>query len=246
LRIAAALMTVVITAGVVLTFSRGAAVGLVVLLLALIVLRVPKREHIIAIGLGLAVIFAAFPQYWTRISSIAALSSVAEGQGTGQVDTSVLSRATETLAAGLAMVDHPLVGVGPGMFPFYYEAYANIVGIEVKNDANREAHNLYLGIGAELGLPGLIVFLGIVILIVRMLLEARRRSLVRRPDLERLTTPFLLAILTYHVTGLFLHLSFARYYWMILAIATAAALITLREMDRMDEVAAQEPYSQSV
>ena len=64
-----------------------------------------------------------------------------------------------------------------------------------------EAHNLYLGIGAELGIPGLIVFL----------LSRGSRSgcswprdapaSIRRPDLERLTTPYLLALLTYYVTG---------------------------------------------
>ena len=41
-----------------------------------------------------------------------------------------------------------------------------------------------------------------------MLLAARRASIDRRPDLERLTTPFLLALMTYYVTGMFLHLSF--------------------------------------
>jgi hypothetical protein len=74
------------------------------------------------------------------------------------------------------------------------------------------------------------VFLIIAFLTVRMLLVARRLSLTRRPDLERLATPFLLALLTYYVTGIFLHLSFARFYWLMLAIAAAAALITVREV----------------
>jgi O-antigen ligase len=116
------------------------------------------------------------------------------------------------------------------MFPVYYEHYAEIVGILVKNGVAREAHNLYLGVGAELGVIGLAVFLIIAFLTVRMLLRARRASLERRPDLERLTTPYLLALLTYYVTGMFLHLSFARFYWMMLAIAAAAAIMTLREV----------------
>jgi hypothetical protein len=67
-----------------------------------------------------------------------------------------------------------------------------------------------------------------------MLLQARRRSIDRRPDLEQLTTPYLLALITYAVTGLFLHLSFTRYFFLMLAVATAAAVITLREMDQVD------------
>jgi hypothetical protein len=69
---------------------------------------------------------------------------------------------------------------------------------------------------------------------LRMLLQARRRSIDRRPDLEQLTTPYLLALITYAVTGLFLHLSFTRYFFLMLAVATAAAVITLREMDQVD------------
>ncbi|MGZ9161333.1 MAG: O-antigen ligase family protein [Candidatus Limnocylindrales bacterium] len=251
LRILAGVMTTVITLGVVLTFSRGAAVGLGLLLIALVALRMVQRQHIVAIGLALVLVFVSFPQYWTRVSSLAAVGSLAGGGGTGAVDNSLLSRATETLSAALVMVDHPLIGVGPGLFPTYYEEYAQIVGIRIKNDATREAHNLYLGIGAELGVTGLVVFLIIAFLTVRMILIARRRSIDRRPDLERLTTPFALSILTYHVTGMFLHLSFARFYWLMLAVAGAAAVITLREMDATDTADATAPrsqgaYSQSV
>jgi hypothetical protein len=35
--------------------------------------------------------------------------------------------------------------------------------------------------------------------------------------------------MTYYVTGMFLHLSFLRFYWLMLAVAAAAAIITLRE-----------------
>jgi O-antigen ligase len=251
LRNLAGLMTTVITLGVVLTFSRGAAVGLGLLLIALVGLRMVQRQHIVAIGLALALVFVSFPQYWTRVSSLAVVGTLAEGGGTGAVDSSLLSRATETLSAALVMVDHPLIGVGPGLFPTYYEEYAQVVGIRIKNDATREAHNLYLGLGAELGVTGLVIFLIIALVTVRMILVARRRSIHRRPDLERLATPFALSIMTYHVTGMFLHLSFARFYWLMLAVAGAAAVITLREMDATDtaDTAAarsQGAYSQSV
>jgi hypothetical protein len=39
---------------------------------------------------------------------------------------------------------------------------------------------------------------------------------------------------------MFLHLSFARFYWLMLAVATAAAVVTLREMASADEPAAAE------
>jgi hypothetical protein len=242
-------LTTLITLAVVLTFSRGAAVGLVALVLALALLRMVKGRHLIAIVLGLAVLVSAMPQYATRIATITEIGAFAgENVNRGTVGGSFLSRLTETLAAGLVAVDHPLLGVGPDMFPIYYEEYAQTVGLFVRNDATREAHNLYLGIAAELGVPGIVVFLIICVLTLRMLLDARRRSLVRRPDLERLTTPFLLALLTYAVTGMFLHLSFARFFWLIMAVAVAAAVITNREIDELDaaKAAGQGAANQSV
>jgi O-antigen ligase len=239
LRVTAGILTLLITLGVVLSFSRGAAVGLAALVLALLVLRMIRPQYVVAMVLVFAMILVAFPQYTNRITSLAGVGGL-DTVGTSAVDNSLLSRATETLSAALVMVDHPVIGVGPGMFPAYYEAYANTVGILVRNDIERQAHNLYLGFGAELGVPGLIVFLLIAYSVVRMLLAARRASIVKRPDLERLTTPFLLALMTYYVTGMFLHLSFARFYWLMLAVATAAAVVTLREMASADEPAAAE------
>jgi hypothetical protein len=45
---------------------------------------------------------------------------------------------------------------------------------------------------------------------------------------------------------MFLHLSFARFYWLILAVAGAAAIITLREVAADEAADGQEPASQSV
>ena len=245
LRVLAGLMTLAITLGVVLSFSRGGAVGLAALVLALVVLRLVRVRHVLVIVAVLGLIVVAFPQYGNRITSLAAAGGFGDAGTAATVDNSLLSRATETLAAALVIVDHPVVGVGPDMFPLNYEQYAQVVGILIRNDVARQAHNLYLGIGAELGIPGLVVFLIIAGLTVRMILAARRVSITRRPDLERLATPFLLALMTYYVTGMFLHLSFGRFYWLMLAVAGAAAIITLRET-AADTASDQGAASQSV
>jgi putative inorganic carbon (HCO3(-)) transporter len=248
LRAVAAVATTLITVGVVLTFSRGAAVGLVALIIAVAALRLVRARHLVGIMLALVFVFAAFPQYTVRLATLGEIGALAgDNVNRGTVGGAVLSRVTETLAAGLVIVDHPVIGVGPDMFNIYYEEYAEDVGLLVRNDAFREAHNLYLGIGAELGIPGLVVFMIVLLLTMRMLLQARRASIDRRPDLERLATPFLLSLMTYAVTGLFLHLSFARFFWLMLAVATAAAVITLREVGQDGPaVAGQGTTNQSV
>jgi O-antigen ligase len=249
LRVTAGVMTTIITLGVILTFSRGAAVGLLLLLVALAALRMVRWRYLALIALAFVLVLAAFPQYVQRATSILEVATLLDPDASrSQVGGAILSRTTEVLAAGLVMVDHPVIGVGPGMFPIFYEEYASQIGLRVLEGATRESHNLYLGIGAELGIVGLVIFLIIGLLTFQMLFKARRLSLDRRPDLERLTTPFGLALMTYYVTGMFLHLSFARYFWLMLAVASAAAIITIREMTTAEEPGSDDhdPYSQSV
>ena len=95
-------------------------------------------------------------------------------------------------------------------------------------DKDRQAHDLYLHIAAENGGLGLLAFLGILALTLRDLIRVRRRWLVARPELAAMATGLMLAVVTYMTTGLFLHLSYARYFWLVLAIAGAAAEIGLR------------------
>jgi O-antigen ligase len=92
---------------------------------------------------------------------------------------------------------------------------------------DREAHNLYLGMAAELGLIGLTVFLIIVGLTLRDLARARRA--VRQHDslMADITTGFMLSIVAYMATGIFLHMSFIRYFYLMLALAAASGLVSM-------------------
>ena len=176
--------------------------------------------------LGVAVLFAAVPAYGERVGSLLAVSSTVGDAGLAETDGAIQSRITEGLAALLAFADHPIVGVGPGQFPGVYRHYAELVGIRVLA-SDRQAHNLFLGIAAELGLAGLAVFLIIVGVTMRDLARARRAAARVDPMLAALSTGFLLSIMTYLTTGIFLHMSFIRYFWMMLALAGATAIVTL-------------------
>ena len=144
--------------------------------------------------------------------------------GIDQADGAIQSRITEGLAALLAFADHPLVGVGPGEFPGVYRDYAEMSG-SGSSRRDRQAHNLFLGMAAELGLAGIIVFFAIIYLTLRDLARARRMTRDLDPMMSALATGFLLAIVTYLTTGLFLHMSFVRYFWLLLGLAGAAAVV---------------------
>jgi putative inorganic carbon (hco3(-)) transporter len=200
-------------------------------------LRYLRARHLAAIGLAVALLVAAVPAYRERVATVTAIGGATARAGEQTTaDESTRSRTTEMLAAGLAFADHPLLGVGPGAFPYYYQRYAQRVGIEVRDETQsgpergelprREAHDIVLGIAADLGIAGLVAFGGVMFLTLRNLVRARRRSLERRQELANLSDSLLLALVAYLTAGLFLTLAFERYLWLLAALAGAAARIS--------------------
>ena len=215
-----------ISLGVALTFSRGAAIGFVLLFGIMFLMGYLKWRYLLPVVLGVLIVFAAVPAYADRLSALVTVSESVGSTGIDQADGAIQSRVTEGLAALLAWADHPIIGVGPGEFPQYYRQYAEVVGIRVLA-TDRESHNLYLGMAAELGLLGVTAFLIIVWLTLRDLARARRAVRARDPLMADLVTGFMLSIVAYMTTGIFLHMAFVRYFWLMLALAAATALVAM-------------------
>ncbi len=230
LKIAALVCVALAAIATALTFSRGAALAAGIILVAMVVLRYVRASHLVAAAGLIVVVMIAVPAYGARLTSLADIGALLSDEpAASETDNSLLSRATENLTALRVFADHPILGVGPGQFPAYYRGYADEIGVSVRA-ANREAHNLYLGIAAETGILGLTAFLGAVVATFVQLARARAAALVRRPDLAATAAGFMLALVGYLASGLFLHLSYARYYWLILALGGAAAVVILQAM----------------
>ncbi len=231
LRIIALMATGLIALGVALTFSRGAAVGFILMIVLTFLLGYIKPRQMAIISVGLVLLMQAMPQYGLRLASLEApLRMITEGDETdlSSADNSTRSRLTEMAGAAFMALDHPLIGVGPGMSRYYYQAYADRVGLRVLN-ADRQTHNLYLGVAAETGLLGLFCFLAILFVTLRDLVRARQYWLKSRPELADMATGFMLAIISYLTTGLFLHFAYIRFFWAIMALACATSCIARTE-----------------
>lgn len=230
LRILAAVATAFISLGAALTFSRGAAVGFVLMVIIMIFLGYIKPFQILIIGAGLVLLLLAVPEYTTRLTRMEALTNLAsqDGSGLAKADSSTKSRLTEMGAAGLAFFDHPFIGVGPGNFRYHYRYYAKQIGLRVLQ-SDRQAHSLFPSIAADTGGLGLITFIAILFVTLRDLARTRKRWLAYRPDFANLATGFLLAIVCYLTTGIFLHYGFVRFFWIIMALADAVNHVVANE-----------------
>jgi O-antigen ligase len=211
----------------VLAFSRGAAVAFVLMLLIMVLMRIIKFYQLAITIVGIVLLLSLVPQYAVRLNSITSvLNLISDDGGTSaeEPDGAIKGRATVMWAALQVFADHPIIGVGPGMVKYYTREYGNRLGLRYL-DEDREAHSLYLAVAADNGLLGFISFMGAIAVTIYHLLRTRKYWLEKRPELANTATAFMLAIVAYMTTGLFLHLSYIRYFWLVLALGGAASYV---------------------
>jgi len=207
------------------TFSRGSVVGLAGAIVAAVCLGYLRPRVLGVMGITAVLFIAVMPAYRERITSLLAASQlISSSQPSDAVDGSLRSRATIMLAAANVIAENPLLGVGQGMFPSYAREYGKKSGYSAL-EGNWEAHNLYLGIGADSGLLGLSCFLGALGVVIVRLHRIRRQFLETDPRIALTATALVFMLLIYLMSGMFLHFSYIRYFWLMFAIASATATI---------------------
>jgi O-antigen ligase len=158
-RLFAAVGLVLLTLGFVWSGSRGGFIALAVVAV-LVVIRfsaIPLRWRVLATGLVFIVVIAtASGQYWQQMGTITSDQDYNHTSETGRLQ--IWSR-------GIGyMLDNPMLGVGPGNFqtaegtlsPF---AERQQYGIGVRWNA---PHNSFVQVGAELGFPGLALYIAVI------------------------------------------------------------------------------------
>jgi O-antigen ligase len=188
-------------------------------------LRYVKFYQIVILILGAYLVLWMFPQYGGRIATLSVFTDVASADSSAPLtgaDGAIRGRATDILAAFRIFTDHPLFGVGPGMVSYYTQEYSRGIGFRYITNSP-EAHSLFPGIAAESGILGLICFVLILYIALRDLVRARGQWIKRHPDWSYLTTAFFQVLVSYIVTGLFLHMSYMRFFFLMLALAVVAS-----------------------
>jgi O-antigen ligase len=108
-----------------------------------------------------------------------------------------------------ATIRHPILGVGPGMFPEYREREAAKNG---KHAAFLLTHNTYTQISSECGVAALIVFVAILVSIFRTATRIQRLTSMRpEPSMRALAaaaTALRYSVLAYATTSLFLSVAY--------------------------------------
>ena len=224
-RLLAAGATGSILIAIVLTYSRGGAIAVAAIVLAAVLLHFVRWRTLLAVALiTVAASILLAPTFVGRVLSIGNAAELFSDSG-DEAEGAIVGRATSNLAAFNVLLDHPIIGVGPGLYgPYYSVEYANRLGLR-HFDEPRRAHNLFLEVGAETGVLGLAVFIAILFAITVPLWRLRREWATLNQEHANLATALLLALIGYVTAGLFLHLAYERYLWIIVALAASAAWI---------------------
>lgn len=240
LRILAGLAFTLISAAVILTYSRGGFLSILVMITMYLIMYPPKLRNLLLV-LVLIIPMLALPSasYLERMKS---LKDVIPGQTTEfHSDSSFKGRASEMLVAVHLFLEHPLLGVGWGNYIEHYRKYANKFLLDLRQES-RKAHSRYLEVLAESGIVGLIVFVGNLYIAMKGVLRAQKMAgLYGLRDLEGIAIAFAISLTGFFTAFLFLHGDFQRYFWLLIGIAYALPNIVNFEISKLTEAA--EPSS---
>lgn len=210
---------------VILTYSRGALLGLVVVLFALSLL---SKRRIMAIGgaaVSVLVIFMAAPQQW--------LERMATIRDAAHKDPSALARLHSWTFAYHLFLDHPIFGGGFETFTAPLYSHYNMLWERVSGP-----HSIYFQMLAEQGLPGLLLFLGLIASCWWSCRSIRRRFKNRDTSfpLAAYATMIQLSIIPFLISGAFLGRAYFDLFYQLVA-----TVILLQKFSRDEMRSSQQP-----
>jgi hypothetical protein len=207
---------------VVLTYSRGGAITLGVIVLAYLwKLRGRRERSWIYAGLFAAVL--ALPllpsSYFDRMSTITNVQ--ADRTGSAQ------ERIADMIVAAKTILDNPVIGAGMGM---------NMIAMREARGGWLPVHNVYLELALDLGVFGLALFLILMWSCVRAV--ARIQQDWVPPELYFLAQGLQISLIAYATAAMFHPVSYQYYFYFIAGLAIGARTIAGTVRARASEVEA--------
>ena len=220
-RTPALLAVATISAGVVLSYSRGGAIAVFVVVAGLIAFRYLRLRYVLPVIIAALLILAITePMFIRRIQTLGG----GESGNPRAVDRSILLRRTIIIADYHIFLDHPLLGVGYGQAPKYIPWYGRMYGY-AQPAHGAGAHSMYLEILAETGIAGFGVFMLVIWAAVKPMVVLRRYWARSRPEYAHTLASLMLGLLAFLAAATFLHLSLTRYLYLLLGLCGAASAI---------------------
>ena len=220
LRVVAALGLAILAVCEIRSGSRGGFLALLAVV-AFVLLRfttIPARSRVVGLAVVLAIVFGtASDRYWEQMQTV--LNPHEDYNVTSETGR------VQIWKRGLGyMADHPALGVGAGNFQV---AEGTLSPMARRADYGHgvrwgAAHNTFVQVGAELGVPGLLFFVGVIVS-ARVALRRTARAALRAgaPDIavSGLAQSLMAALVGFMVGGFFLSLGYSDMLYTLVALA---------------------------
>jgi len=205
----AAAMLAILTLATVLSYTRAAWLSLVGAGAVYLIYLFRWSKTTVWSLAGIAVLIAVLNFSWisskferNRTDSSDDLNEHIASVTNVSTDASNLERINRWNSAIRMFQDRPILGHGPGTYMFLYAPYQKpsektIISTNAGNRGN--AHSEYLGPLAESGVLGLLTFLGLIISVIAVAINAYART--QDPRLKSLIRVALLGLITYFLHG---------------------------------------------
>ena len=202
-------MVALIALAALLTFSRGALLGLAAGITWLVLVE-RRYLRLVAAGVAIGVVVAAL----VLATNASRLHESYEAKRV-VAQANVANRLAAWRFATGQTLANPLVGIGPGNFGIHYEAYWR-----AHPDAHRlrVVHNSYLEIAVELGIPALVAFVVFYATVFRRARQAMRNAVTGD---AALLMALRISLVIAGVAGLFVSEQLAPPFWILTALASA-------------------------
>lgn len=223
IRLAALGGVLVLSFIVVITQSRGGMIALAVMWLVTFwkeISRFRLRTWLLIGAVGAALAILAPDSVWERVRNMRHLSST---QTLGQADSSAEQRFLIWNVAARVIKDHPLVGVGFGAYPQANSLYAGKARELAFAGGKRDTHSMYLNVLAETGVPGLLLFCGMIATTWITLTRAVRRMKAVGNDEAMQFVALRAAFVGFLFAAIFGTVHTVSYMYLFIASATLAA-----------------------
>lgn len=197
------------------TGSRGAMIGFAVMIFVLF-LRAPimGRMQIMAAGfIFLLVVMTTMPgkllsRYKTTLNEEAADVGEMDLHMADSALSSSQSRKHLLRNSLILTMQHPLLGVGVGMFEVAEDAYAKSTGL--RKGSWLGTHNSYTQVSSEVGIPALLFFVGTIVMALKgsYSVEKQTRGDSRLDDIASVALGLQYCMIIYAVTVFFDHIAY--------------------------------------
>jgi O-antigen ligase len=238
-RLGAFAAVIVLTVVILLTKSRGVFLGLAFFGVFALLPNMKGIRSIGIVGLILGGILMLAPN--DVLDRIWGLKYVTDTEALDEVDPerSAEQRYAIWKVSWAIIEDHPLTGVGWGAYPSAHGEYSPLVDPTGLSRGNRDTHSTYFNVAAETGIPGIAIFLALVLGTILYAERVRRRSKTVMPLYAQQLYYLQLGLIGFLIAAVFASYSRISFLYLHLALIYVIARACSDDLNELESRAAR-------